>query len=94
MAVKPGLRVVELLTVLCPKRKGMESIPRTWKELVLYRKPNISRAVIFNRDVASLRSPQGGSLGNKYPKTPSPSLEFYFRALCLEPTRSQEHRNP
>ena len=47
-AVNLELKMVEPLAILCPKGRGRKKFTRTWRELVLYRKPLFNGAVIFH----------------------------------------------
>lgn len=47
-AVNLEFEMVKLLAILCPKGRGRKKFTRTWRELVLYRKPVFTGAVIFN----------------------------------------------
>lgn len=92
-AVKLGLGIVALWTILCPKRKGKEEVTRTWMELVSYRKLLWGEQWSLIGDIASLNYLSRREPGGYIPWSPL-SLQFYVGALYLEPTRSQEHGNP
>lgn len=77
-AVKLGLEIVALWTILCPKRKGKEEVTRTWEELVSYRKLLWGEQWSLIGDIASLNYLSRREPGGYIPWSPSLFLSNFM----------------
>lgn len=89
-AVKLGLGIVALWTILCPKRKGKEEVTRTWKELASYRKLLWGEQWSLIGDIASLNYLSRREPGGYIPWSPSLILSNFM----LEPLLFGTNQKP